>query len=124
MESVPLPPRYANSPMARYVTSMFAMRCREDGTEHRFTKINHPWKTGQVERMSRTIKDATVERYHCDSHEQRFRYLDDVVDARKFCRRLKTLKGLVPREVICKRRTSEPECVALDPIHQMPERNT
>jgi transposase-like protein len=36
------PPRYANGPTARYITHMFAMRCRENGIEHRFTKINHP----------------------------------------------------------------------------------
>ena len=24
---------------------MFAMRCRENDIEHRFTKINHPWTT-------------------------------------------------------------------------------
>ena len=56
------PPRYANGPTARYITHMFAMRCRENGIEHRFTKINHPWTNGQVERMNRTIKDATVKR--------------------------------------------------------------
>lgn len=36
------PPRYANSPTARYITHMFAMRCRDNGIEHRFTRINHP----------------------------------------------------------------------------------
>ena len=25
---------------------------------------NHPWTNGQGERMNRTIKDATVKRYH------------------------------------------------------------
>jgi hypothetical protein len=25
---------------------------------------NHPWTNGQVERMNRTIKDATFKRYH------------------------------------------------------------
>jgi len=35
------------------------MRCRENGIEHCFTKINHPWTNGQVERMNRTIKNAT-----------------------------------------------------------------
>ncbi len=55
-----LPPRYADGPTARYCTHMFDMRCRENGIEHRFTKINHPWTNGQVERMNRTIKDATV----------------------------------------------------------------
>ena len=37
-----LPPRHADGPTARYVTHMFQMRCRENGIEHRFTKINHP----------------------------------------------------------------------------------
>jgi hypothetical protein len=39
---------------------MFDMRCQENGIEHRLTKIKHPWTNGQVERMNRTIKEATV----------------------------------------------------------------
>lgn len=35
------------------------MRCQTNSIEHRFTRINHPWTNGQVERMNRTIKDAT-----------------------------------------------------------------
>jgi Integrase core domain len=64
------PPRYADGPTARYMTHMFDMRCRENGIEHRLTKIKHPWTNGQVERMNRTIKEATVKRYHYDSHRQ------------------------------------------------------
>ena len=116
--------RHANGPTARYMTHMFAMRCRENGVEHRFTKINHPWTNGQVERMNRTIKDATVKRYHYDSHEQLRRHLDDFVSAYNFGRRLKTLKGLTPYEHICKCWTSEPDRFNLDPIHQMPGLNT
>ena len=59
-----LPPRYADGPNARWSTHMFGLRCNENGIEHRCTKINHPWTNGQVERMNRTIKDATVRRYH------------------------------------------------------------
>lgn len=103
------PPRYANGPTARYITHMFAMRCRENGIEHRFTKINHPWTNGQVERMNRTIKDATVKRYHYDSHGQLEHHLQNFVSAYNFGRRLKTLKGLTPYEFICKCWTSEPE---------------
>src|SRR6187200_3474115 len=51
-----LPPRHANGPTARYTTHIFDLRCREHGIEHRFTKINHPWTNGQVERMNRTTK--------------------------------------------------------------------
>lgn len=38
--------------------------------DRRLTKADHPWTEGQVERMNRTIKDATVQRYHYDSHDQ------------------------------------------------------
>ena len=44
-----LPPRYADGPTARFVTHMSGMRCREHGIEHRFTKINHPWTTDEIE---------------------------------------------------------------------------
>lgn len=118
------PPRYANGPTARYITHMFAMRCRENGIEHRFTKINHPWTNGQVERMNRTIKDATVKRFHYDGHDQLRRHLQDFIDAYNFGRRLKTLKGLTPYEFICKRWTSEPDRFIIDPIHQMPGLNS
>jgi hypothetical protein len=45
---------------------MFGMRCRGCGIEHRLAKINHPWTNGQVERMNRTIKEATVQLSHYD----------------------------------------------------------
>jgi transposase-like protein len=118
------PPRYANGPTARYVTHMFAMRCREHGIEHRFTKVNHPWTNGQVERMNRTIKDATVKRYHYDSHNQLKRHLDDFVSAYNFGRRLKRLRGLTPYEFICKAWTTQPQRFTLNPLHQMPGLNT
>jgi transposase InsO family protein len=118
------PPRYANGPTARYMTHMFDMRCRENGIEHRFTKINHPWTNGQVERMNRTIKDATVKRFYYDSHDQLRRHLQDFIDAYNFGRRLKTLKGLTPYEFICKKWTSEPDRFIIDPIHQIPGLNT
>ena len=68
-------PRYADGATARYMTHMFAMRCQQHGIEHRFTRINHPWTNGQVERMRRTIKDATVKRFHYDSHDHLRRHL-------------------------------------------------
>ena len=59
--------------------------------------------------MNRTIKDATVKRYHYDSHDQLSRHLADFVSAYNFGRRLKTLKGLTPYEFVCKRWTIEPQ---------------
>src|SRR6059058_6169772 len=97
---------------------------REHCIEHRFTKINHPWTNGQVERMNRTIKDATVKRYHYDDHDQLRRHLADFLAAYNFARRLKTLKGLRPFEFVSKCWTSEPDRFKLNPLHQMPGLNT
>ncbi|SDA99774.1 Integrase core domain-containing protein [Mesorhizobium qingshengii] len=55
-----------------------------------------PWTNGQVERMNRTIKDATVKRFYHESHDQLRQHLADFVAAYNFARRLKTLKGLTP----------------------------
>jgi hypothetical protein len=44
--------------------------------------------------MNRTIKEATVKRFHYDDHNQLRRHLADFVSAYNFARRLKTLKGL------------------------------
>ena len=118
------PPRYADGPTARYMTHMFDMRCKENGVEHRLTKVRHPWTNGQVERMYRTLKEATVKRYHYDRHEQLKRHLNDFIDAYNFGRRLKTLKGVTPYEFIVKTRTKEPERFRLDPTHQIPGLNT
>jgi transposase InsO family protein len=103
---------------------MFDRVCSDDGIEHRLTKPNHPWTNGQVERMNRTIKEATVTRYYYATHDQLRRHLEDFIDAYNFGRRLKTLKGLTPYEYICKCWTSQPDRFILDPIHQMPGLNT
>jgi transposase-like protein len=103
---------------------IFDRVCSEHGVDHRLTKIKHPWTNGQVERMNRTIKEATVKRFHYDDHDQLRRHLADFVLAYNFGRRLKTLKGLTPYEHICKCWTNEPERFTLNPIHQMPGLNT
>src|SRR4051812_32717702 len=54
----------------------FELACAKAGIEHRTTKPKHPWTNGQVERMNRTIKDATVKRFHYDDHQLR-RHLTD-----------------------------------------------
>ena len=74
--------------------------------------------------MARTIKEATVKRYHYDRHEQLESHLADFINAYNYGRRLKTLNGLTPYEFIVRTWTNEPKRFKLDPIHQMPGRNT
>jgi transposase InsO family protein len=109
---------------ARYRVHRFDQICRANGIEHRMTKPHHPWTNGQVERMNRTLKEATVKRYHYETHDQLRRHLADFVSAYNFGRRLKTLRGLTPYEHICQTWTKQPDRFILDPIHQMPGLNT
>lgn len=103
---------------------IFDRVCDENGIEHRLTKVNHPWTNGQVERMNRTIKEATVKRYHYDNHDQLKTHLSDFVAAYNYARRLKTLQGLTPFEYICKVWTKEPKRFIVDPTHHTPGLNT
>ncbi len=52
--------------------------------------------------MNRTIKEATLHRFHDGSHAQLRPHLADFVAAYNFVRRLKTLAGLTPYEFLCK----------------------
>ncbi len=102
---------------------IFDRVCRESNIEHRLTQVKHPWTNGQVERMNRTIKEATVKRYHYDNHAQLSSHLQDFINAYNFAKRLKTLKGMTPYEFICNVWTTEPERFTFDPIHQIPGLN-
>ena len=101
----------------------FEGACADLDIEHRLTKPRHPWTNGQVERMNRTIKEATVKRFHYDNHDQLRQHLHDFVAAYNFARRLKTLRGLTPYEAICKTWTDEPSRFIHDPHHQIPGPN-
>ena len=101
----------------------FEYACAQNDIDHRLTKPKHPWTNGQVERMNRTIKDATVKRYFYQTHDQLRTHLRDFVDAYNFARRLKTLRGLTPYEFVCKAWTSQPQRFKLNPLQQTPGLN-
>ncbi len=50
--------------------------------------------------MNRTIKEATVQRFHSAAHDQRRTHLADFVAAYNVGRRLKTLRGLTPDKAV------------------------
>ena len=113
-------PKNRSGPTAMFRVHRFDRVCRENGIAHRLTKPNHPWTNGQVERMNRTLKDATVKRYHYDSHDQLRTHLRLFLDAYNHARRLKTLRGLTPYEFVCQVWTKEPNRFRLNPSHHIP----
>lgn len=101
----------------RYLMPLFERICRAHSIEHRFTKPNHPWTNGQVERMNRTLKEATVHRYFYATADELDDHLQTFLAAYNFAKRLKTLKGLTPFEFICQKWQSEPDRFTSEPFH-------
>jgi IS30 family transposase len=110
--------QFANRATDRYAFSLLFDRiCTKHGIEHRLTKPHHPWTNGQVERMNRTLKEATVYRYYYDTHQQLREHLATFLMAYNFAKRLKTLKGRTPFEFICQQWQQQPERFLSDPSH-------
>ncbi|WP_345111694.1 IS481 family transposase [Hymenobacter algoricola] len=89
--------------------------CRAFGVEHRLTKPAHPWTNGQVERFNRTIKEATVQRYHYESTAQLNEHLQAFLLAYNHAKRLKRLRGLTPHEFVCAQWQKNPTIFTQDP---------
>lgn len=70
---------------------LFGLFCEANDIEHLLTKPNHSWTNRQVERMNRTIKDATVKCSRKNDYNQLHAHLADLVEACKLTRRLSAL---------------------------------
>ena len=105
----------AQPPKSR--THPFDAVCAELNIEHRLTQVGHPWTNGQVERMNRTLKDATVAHFHYDTHAQLKRHLHDFLNAFNHARKLKALKWRTPVEKIFETHAAKPEIFHSDPYH-------
>lgn len=79
-------PRNRRGPTALYRANRFDRIGRAHNIEHRLTKPNHAWTSGQVERMNRTLKEATVKHCHFDSHDQLRDHFAAFLNAYNFAR--------------------------------------
>ncbi len=74
----------------------FTQLCQEFGTKHKLTKFFSPQTNGQVERMNRTIKDATIKMFYYDNIDQFKENLENFLNWYNFEKKLKTLQRRSP----------------------------
>jgi transposase-like protein len=94
---------------------LFDAVCAEHGIEHRCTKVAHPWTNGQVERLNRTLKEATVRRYHYTDAAELNAHLQAFLQAYNHAKRLKKLRGKTPHEFVCAEYAKNPSIFIRDP---------
>ncbi|AMJ65215.1 IS481 family transposase [Hymenobacter sp. PAMC 26628] len=98
--------------------------CDAWGIEQRFTKPAHPWTNGQVERMNRTVKEATIKCFHHETNDQLNGHLQSFLQVYNFAKRLKRLKGLTPYEFVCAEWRKNSNNFIRDPTHYPPGPHT
>jgi transposase InsO family protein len=96
---------------------IFGRICNEHNIDHRLTKPAHPWTNGQGERMNKTIKEATVNRYYYDTHQQLRQHLQTFINAYNFAKKLKSINGLTPYEFIINSWKSNPASFRINTPH-------
>ncbi len=110
--------QFTNLPQhSRALPHIFDRVCVENEIEHRLTLPAHPWTNGQVERMNKTIKDATVHRYYYESRSQFEEHLQAFINAYNFAQRLKAIDGLTPWEFILREWKIYPELFKINLSH-------
>jgi hypothetical protein len=77
-----------------------------------------------LRQTNRTIKEATVRRYHYETRAQFEADLASFLDAYNFAKRLKALKGLTPYECVYDVWKKQPDRFNVDPTHLTAGLNT
>jgi transposase InsO family protein len=120
-------PKYRDGPTARWTGHVFDRVCREHGIEHKLTKPYHPWTNGQAERMTRTVKEATVKAFHypdLEALEALEAHVLAFVRAYNFAKHLKALRWRTPFQAVLDAWTKDPSIFKIDPHHLIPGPNT
>ena len=104
----------------RFEPHLFDAVCLEHGIEHRCTRVAHPWTNGQVERLNRTLKEATIRRYHYRNEAELNTHLQSFLRAYNGGKRLKKLRGKTPYEFVCAEYAQNPGIFIRSPAHDFP----
>src|SRR5665648_237951 len=100
---------------------IFTQTCTSLDIEHRLTLPYHPWTNGQVERMNRTLKEATIKKFYYKSHGLLKKNLYMFVDSYNYATKLKAIGYITPYEKVCLYLQSEEGKPYLNPTNKSPE---
>jgi transposase-like protein len=109
--------QFTDKAQRKYATKEHAFDacCKKYGIEHRLTKYYHPWTNGQVERMNRSIKDATIRIYYYKTKEEVMSHINDYLQAYNFGKKLKSLQYKTPYEYIMDQWEKDPKIFRIKP---------
>jgi transposase-like protein len=100
-------------------THKFDVICNESSIEHRLTKFRHPWTNGLVERMNRTIKEATIKIYFYENLDELKKHLMLWLLYYNYEKKLKSLKFNSPRDKILEELDKNPSFFNRNPHHKI-----
>ncbi|RQH08319.1 IS481 family transposase [Paraburkholderia dinghuensis] len=116
--------RYRGGVTHAGIGHIFERVCFANGIKQKRTKPYHAWTNGMVERMNRTIKDATIKAYEYSSMEQLRTHVLAFVQSYNFGKHLKALRWKTPFRAICDAWSKDPNRFKLHPHHLTAGLNT
>ncbi|MBL0702397.1 MAG: transposase [Sulfurospirillum sp.] len=91
---------------------------------YRLTQFRHPWTNGLVERINRTIKEATVKIYFYETLKELKEHLMIWLLMYNFEKKLKSLEYESPYDIIIKEFDIKPSNFYINPTHKKVGLNT
>ena len=95
----------------------FTQKCLDNGIKHKLTNFFSPQTNGQVERMNRTLKDATIKMFEYDTVEQFKVNLHDFLNFYNCSKKLKSLNRKSPFTFIKEKYKINPKIFTKNPDH-------
>ncbi len=95
----------------------FDLACKKHGIRHKTTQPYRPQTNGQVERMNRTIKEATTKTYHYQSVNELRAHLHSFMMAYNCVKKLRAIGRKTPYEMVLTWWQKQPKLFNKSPHH-------
>jgi len=95
----------------------FTQRCLNKGIKHKLTQFFSPQTNGQVERMNKTLKDATIKMFQYDTVEQFQVNLHDFLNYYNCSKKLKAIGRKSPFTFLKEKYKLYPKLFTKNPDH-------